>query len=248
VTGSASGMGAAVRQRFERAGMRVIGIDLRAAEVQADLGTDEGRASAVASASELSGGQIDGIVTAAGLGPQVSPVADIMRVNYFGTTIVLDGLLPLLQEGEAPAAVLFASNAASLTPQHPRLVEELANDNEEGAAKLAEKLPGVTVYGTSKLALVRTMRRRVAAWAEAGVRLNAVAPGPIDTPMLEGIMADSEVGPLVEALPVPLSRRGAPHEVASAVAFLLDPANGYIHGSVLFVDGGSDALLRPDAI
>jgi NAD(P)-dependent dehydrogenase (short-subunit alcohol dehydrogenase family) len=45
-----------------------------------------------------------------------------------------------------------------------------------------------------------------------------------------------------------MERRAAPAEIAGAVGFLLDPVNGFIHGSLLFVDGGSDALLRPDAI
>jgi NAD(P)-dependent dehydrogenase (short-subunit alcohol dehydrogenase family) len=45
-----------------------------------------------------------------------------------------------------------------------------------------------------------------------------------------------------------MGRRGTAAEIAAAIAFLLDPANGYIHGSVLFVDGGSDALLRPDGL
>ena len=100
----------------------------------------------------------------------------------------------------------------------------------------------------SKLALARAVRRRAGTWAEHGVRLNAVAPGPVDTPLLAGGLEDPVLGPLIDALPIPLGRRGNPAEIAAAVACLLDPAHGYIHGSVLFVDGGSDALLRPDAI
>ena len=100
----------------------------------------------------------------------------------------------------------------------------------------------------SKLALTRAMRRRVGAWGRAGVRLNAVAPGPVDTPLLTGGLEDPVLGPLIEALPVPMGRRANPAEIAAAIGFLLDPANGYIHGSVLFVDGGSDALFRPDSL
>ena len=66
--------------------------------------------------------------------------------------------------------------------------------------------------------------------------------------MLAASRADPILGPLVDALPIPLGRRGAPAEIATVVAFLLGPDSGYVHGSVLFADGGSDALLRPDAV
>jgi NAD(P)-dependent dehydrogenase (short-subunit alcohol dehydrogenase family) len=169
-------------------------------------------------------------------------------VNFFGALDVLDGMLPLLAEGEAPAAVAVSSNAASLTPAHADLLALLLDGDEEKASACAADLDGPTVYGTSKLALTRAVRRRAGAWGGAGVRLNAVAPGPVDTPLLAGGLEDPVLGPLIEALPVPLRRRASAAEIAAAIAFLLDPANGYIHGSVLFVDGGSDALLRPDIL
>jgi len=75
-----------------------------------------------------------------------------------------------------------------------------------------------------------------------------VAPGPVDTPLLAGGLEDPVLGPLIEALPVPMGRRATPAEIAAAIGFLLDPANSFVHGSVLFVDGGSDALLRPDIL
>jgi NAD(P)-dependent dehydrogenase (short-subunit alcohol dehydrogenase family) len=67
VTGSASGIGAATRAQLERAGHRVIGVDLSAAEVIADLGTASGRQAAVAQISADCGGRLDGLVTCAGL-------------------------------------------------------------------------------------------------------------------------------------------------------------------------------------
>jgi len=248
VSGSASGIGAAVRRRYERAGARVIGIDRVEAEVTADLSTTEGRASATAAVAGLADGILDGVVVCAGLGPHVRPTGDIARVNYFGAVSLLDGLLEALAVGEAPAAVAIASNAAGITPPHQGLLDALAAGDEDMARSLAESLDGATVYGNSKLALARAVRHRAAAWGSAGVRLNAVAPGPIETPLLEGTLADPTLGPLVEALPVPLGRRGSAEEVAAVVAFLLDPAHGFVHGAVLFVDGGSDAQLRPDAV
>jgi NAD(P)-dependent dehydrogenase (short-subunit alcohol dehydrogenase family) len=246
VTGSGSGIGAAVSRRFERSGLRVIGIDVHDAQVTADLSGPGGRVQALAAVTELSGSRLDGLVVCAGLGPQVKPTEMIAHVNYYGAVDVLDGMLPLLAEGEASAAVVVSSNSASLTPAHEELLGLLLDGDEEKACACAADVDGATVYGMTKLALTRAMRRRAGAWGKAGVRLNAVAPGPVDTPLLAGGLEDPVLGPLIEALPVPMGRRATAVEIAAAIGFLLDPANSYIHGSVLFVDGGSDALLRPD--
>lgn len=106
----------------------------------------------------------------------------------------------------------------------------------------------MTAYAMSKLALIRAVRGRAQAWAARGVRLNAVAPGPVQTPLLQGSLAHPVLGPLTRALPVPLGRPARPAEIAGVVTFLLGPASAYVHGSVLFADGGTDALLRPDAL
>ena len=92
ISGSASGMGAATRRRLEAAGHRVIGIDLRDAEVIADLGTPEGRTEAVAAVIDAADGVLNGAVSAAGLGPPVAG-ALIARVNYFGSQALLAGCL-----------------------------------------------------------------------------------------------------------------------------------------------------------
>jgi len=248
VTGSASGIGAAVYRRFERSGARVIGIDLHDAEVVADLSDQAGRAQAVDGVSRRAEGRLDGAVACAGVGPHVVPTSLIAAVNLFGALSVLDGLLPLLAEGEAPAAVAVGSNSATLSPPDAELLRAMGEGDEAAAAARAAEVDGATVYGTSKLALTRALRRRARRWGEAGVRLNVVAPGPVDTPLLAGGLEDPVLGPLIEALPVPLGRRATPDEVAACIGFLLDPANGFVHGSVLFVDGGSDAMLVPDRI
>ena len=248
VTGSASGIGAAVVERFARSGTTVIGVDLAGSDIRADLATAEGRQTAVEEVARRCEGRLDGLVVAAGIGPQVTPTGGIVRVNYFGALAVLDGLLESLGSGEAPAAVVLASNSAGITPPDAGLLGLLSEGDEEGAAARADDLDGATVYGMSKLGLARAVRRRARPWGDAGVRLNAVAPGPVDTPLLRGTLADPRLGPAVELLPIPLRRRAAPEEIASAIAFLLDPANAYVHGAVLFVDGGTDAELRPDAL
>jgi NAD(P)-dependent dehydrogenase (short-subunit alcohol dehydrogenase family) len=248
VTGSASGIGAAVRHRLAAESLRVVGVDLHDAEIVADLSTRLGRTGCVEAIKETVQGGLDGLVACAGLGPQVRPVEMIVRVNFFGVVDVLDGLLPTLAAGTSPSAVVISSNSAGIIPPHAGLLEEMLAGDEEASAATASALDGATVYGMSKLALARAVRRRAGSWGEAGVRLNAVAPGPVLTPLLQGSLEDPTLGPLVDALPVPLGRRADPSEIAQAVGFLIDPANAYIHGSVLFVDGGTDALLRPDSI
>ena len=103
VTGSASGIGAAVRARLERDGARVIGVDLRGAEIEADLATPAGRKTAVEGVRAACGGTLDALVACAGLGPHVERWAAIVSVNHFGAVAVLAGLRDALSAGAGPA-------------------------------------------------------------------------------------------------------------------------------------------------
>ena len=246
VSGTASGLGLAVRQRLEAAGDRVVGVDLRDAEVIADLSTPAGRAEAVEAVLAASGGALDGLASVAGVGPHL-PSDLVVSVNAFGALALLDGLLPALAGRPGAAAVVVSSNSITLDPTvRADLVDACLGGDEAAARAIAAGVPGNTAYASSKLAVARAMRRRVAPWGEAGVRLNGVAPGPFASALLDASRADPTLGPLVDLVPIPLGRAGSADEVAAPIEFLLSEAAAWIHGSLLFVDGGTDALLRPD--
>jgi NAD(P)-dependent dehydrogenase (short-subunit alcohol dehydrogenase family) len=248
VTGSASGIGAAICARVAAEGAKVVGVDLRDADVIADLSRPDGRASAIARVRSMCGGRLDGLVVCAGLGPHVEPWPAIVSVNYFGAQALLDGLREALTAGDAPAAVAVGSNSAVLPGNDTPLVAACLAGDEDQARRLALELDGHRTYAGSKLALLRWVRRHAPGpdWAGAGVRLNAVAPGPVTTPLLDAGLAHPIYGPAIRGFPVPLGGFGAPERVADAVAFLLGPQAAFCSGSVLFVDGGTDALIRPD--
>jgi meso-butanediol dehydrogenase/(S,S)-butanediol dehydrogenase/diacetyl reductase len=94
-------------------------------------------------------------------------------------------------------------------------------------------------YGTSKAALLHLMRQQAAELGTQGIRVNAVAPGPVETAMAQQVHT-SEIRAGYHAA-IPLGRYGTPHEIAEAVGFLCSDAAAYVNGQVLAVDGGFDA-------
>jgi NAD(P)-dependent dehydrogenase (short-subunit alcohol dehydrogenase family) len=249
VTGSASGIGAACAAALEAEGARVVGVDLHGTEITADLGTPAGRDAAVAAVADRARDGLDGLVTCAGLaGLPGRPGSLLASVNYFGTVAVAEGLRPLLAR-RGGAAVALSSNSTTVQPGVPLGVTGACLDGDEARARAeAEAVGSLVAYPGTKLAVARWVRRRAPGpdWAGAGVRLNAVAPGMTETPLVAEGRADPEVGPLLELLPLPLGRAGRPEEIAALVAFLLGPSAGFFCGSVVLADGGSEAVLRPD--
>ena len=251
VTGSASGIGAATSARLASSGQRVIGVDVHDADVIADLSTPYGRAAAIDGVKDLAAGVLDGLVTCAGLGPLPSRAGSaIVAVNYFGTVELLRGLRPLLANGASPAAVAISSNSTTCSPGVPDdVVGHCLADDETAVRARADDLGGMAgVYPASKIAVARWVRRAAVSpeWIGAGIRLNAIAPGMIDTAMIAEGRADATVAPMLDLFPIPSGGPGRPEDVAAVIAFLLSEEAKLLVGSVVFADGGTDALLRTD--
>jgi NAD(P)-dependent dehydrogenase (short-subunit alcohol dehydrogenase family) len=126
------------------------------------------------------------------------------------------------------------------------LVLALLEGDEARCRAMVMELDRGAAYRYSKHALARAIRRRAIEWGPLGVRINAIVPGMTQTPMVQAIKEDPEMGPFVDQLPIPLGRPGTAEEMAGVIAFMLSDAASYITGMMLWVDGGTDAAVRPD--
>jgi 3-oxoacyl-[acyl-carrier protein] reductase len=221
VTGAASGIGRAVAVSLRAAGAAVLGLDLApgAGDIDmlgCDVSDERSVQDAVAEAAARLGG-IDILVNCAGIeldAPLAElDIADLDRmyaVNLRGPVLVTRAALPHIPEGGR--IINFASELAYL-----------------GRA-------GASAYCATKGAILSLTR----SWArEFGprIRVNAIAPGPIDTPLLHFDSMTPELRALETSNP--LGRIGRPEEVAAAVLFLAGPAAGFITGQCIGVDGGA---------
>ena len=250
VTGSASGIGKALGELLTARGDRVIGVDLHDADVTVDLTSDDGRAALVDRVRELSGGTVDAVVANAGLA--IGTPATV-AVNYFGALATLEGLRPLLVGSPAPRAAATCS-MASLMQGDPELVEAmLAGDEPRALARaraVADAGLATLIYSSTKAALARWLRRSAPtpAWAGAHIPLNAIAPGVVETPMTSDLLATKEQRTaMATVVPMPLNGYMGPQAPAELLAWLISPVNTHLCGQVVFIDGGSDVVMRGDA-
>jgi NAD(P)-dependent dehydrogenase (short-subunit alcohol dehydrogenase family) len=252
VTGAASGIGLATSELLTERGHRVIGVDTHDTDVNVDLSTAEGRERLVTEVAEISGGSIDAIIANAGL---ATPTATTVAVNYFGTVSTLTGLRPLLAKSAAPRAVATVS-MASLFPPDDALLEALLAGKEVAAMKRGAELEAAggdaanLIYGTTKRAVARWIRRNAATaeWAGAGIPLNAVAPGVVETPMTAAYTGSEEARKaILQMVPMPLNGIFQPRDVGYLLAWLTSQENAHLCGQVVFIDGGSDVVIRGDS-
>jgi NAD(P)-dependent dehydrogenase (short-subunit alcohol dehydrogenase family) len=237
VTGGAQGLGRAVSEAFGREGASVVVVDVNLAGAQetaglvrvaggeatattCDVTSSDDVARAVALAVSTYG-RLDCAVNNAAVSLTEKPLAAdiaeadwrrIIDVNLTGVWMGMRHEIPALLDGGGGAIVNISSTAG--------VVGSSASD---------------AAYSASKHGIIGLTQTAALDYATKGLRINAVCPGPIQTPMFESIVA---VRPEVLKLASPMQRAGAPSEIAAAVIWLCSPAASFVTGSALTVDGG----------
>ncbi|RYZ40203.1 MAG: glucose 1-dehydrogenase [Myxococcaceae bacterium] len=236
VTGGTTGIGFASAKRFANEGAKVFITGRRQAEVDRavkEIGHGavgiRGDVSVMADLDRLyaavkeQAGHLDVVLANAG-GGEFAPLGDITEAhfdqtfdtNVKGTLFTVQKALPLLKDG---GSVILTSSTAGTT----------------GA-------PAFSVYSATKAAIRSFARTWILDLKARGIRVNAISPGPIDTPGLSGLAPNAaQATQLKEQMVslIPLGRLGRPDEVASAAVFLATDESSFINGVELFVDGGA---------
>ncbi|MDR5652782.1 SDR family NAD(P)-dependent oxidoreductase [Ruixingdingia sedimenti] len=237
ITGAASGIGLQCARDFAAAGARVAVNDLDPAKVQAvaaEIGamplpgdvTDEAVVKALVARVAGEWGRIDYLVNCAGIADEMKPTLD-QDIDRWQRVLDVSLRGSYLMARECGRAMTAARSGVIV--------------NLSSIAGLVG-LPGRNAYSAAKAGLAMMTRGLAAEWGGHGIRVNAIAPGYIDTPMVEGLLSRGRIGTEGILRRTPLGRFGQPAEISAAIQFLCSPAASYVTGVTLAVDGGYSAF------
>ena len=257
ITGGSSGIGAQTVKLLKERGHEVINIDMKGGDIEVDLSTLEGRKKTIDELHRMCPDGLDGMILNAGVSGACGKPELIISLNFFSTIEVAKGVYDLVQKRRG-AMVVTSSNTISQGRIRMDIADLLnnANDDEQRILNIVGQMDrtdlsvGNTLYVATKYPLARWVRRHSASFAANGVRINAVAPGNVNTAMTAILTPTTKMA--INALPIP-TRYGQdalmdPEEVASVIVFLVsDEARG-VCGNIMFVDGGTDALLNTEKV
>jgi NAD(P)-dependent dehydrogenase (short-subunit alcohol dehydrogenase family) len=247
LTGGATGIGAAIKARLKGAGHQVVVLDLREADIEVDLSEASQRQAAITALLDILPESIEGIITCAGVASHFPDLKKILSINYTGSIEIINGLRQRLAPGSS--VVMVSSNSAPLC-QKPELVELLLEDQWQNIDTMLPEVSGHDCYSGSKQAVAKWMRKHAPEFAGQGIRLNAIAPGYTETAMTKAVADDPQYGDAIRQFvaSIPMQRAGYPEDMADAVEFLLSDKASFVAGSMLYIDGGHDAMFRPKSI
>lgn len=221
------------------------GFDVSAAEV--DISSRASVQALVEQAQAL--GRITGLVHAAGVSPSQAPIETILKVDLYGTALVLELFGNVIARGGSGVVISSQSGhrLAALTPEQDRA---LATTPTEDLLKLDLVQPGqvtdtLHAYQLSKRGNSLRVMAEAVRWGRRGARINTISPGIVITPLAR----DELNGPrgagyrrMIETCAV--GRAGTPDEVGNVAALLMGPDGGFITGSDFLMDGGVTAAYR----